>query len=106
MMIRAAFAVAVLFGTAAFGYDIHTKALTPVTEKAVPAGAPMKFVDGGSLDFVIVGDFGSERTRNTRSKKSIAPAAEFLVEAFEKTTGKKPVVLDASETAKIEAAKY
>ena len=106
MMIRTAFAVAVLFGTAAFGYDIHTKALTPVTEKAVPDGAPMKFVDGGSLDFVIVGDFGAERTQNTRSKKSIAPAAEFLVEAFERTTGKKPVVLDASETAKIEAAKY
>ena len=93
--------------TAAAAYDIHTKALTPVVEMGKPAGDQMKFVENGNLNFVIVGDFGAERTTNTRSKKSIAPAAEFLVEAFEKTTGKRPEVLDArTDAAKIGAAKY
>ena len=98
---------AALLVPAAFGYDLHTKALTPIVEKAKPAGGTMKFVENGELNFAIVGDFGAERTTNTRSGKSIAPAADFLVEAFEKTTGRRPPVLDARKDAeKIAAAKY
>ena len=106
MMKTCAGAAALLLAGTASAYDLHTKALTPIVEKAKPAGGEMRFVENGELNFAIVGDFAAERTENTRSKKSIAPAVEFLVEAFERTTGRKPVVLDASETARIAEAKY
>ena len=99
-------AAALLAAGAASAYDLHTKALTPIVEKAKPAGGEMRFVENGELNFAIVADFGAERTENTRSRKSIAPAVEFLVEAFERTTGRKPQVLDVAETEKIAAAKY
>lgn len=104
--IRAILALALVGGQAAFALDLHTKALTPIVEKAPPPGGPLRFVEKGELNFVIVGDFGAERTANTRSRKSIAPAADFLAEAFEKTTGRRPDVLDArKDAARIAAAK-
>ena len=104
--IRAILALALVGGQAAFALDLHTKALTPIVEKAPPPGGPLRFVEKGELNFVIVGDFGAERTANTRSRKSIAPAADFLAEAFEKTTGRRPDVRDArKDAALIEAAK-
>ena len=47
----------------AFAYDLHTKALVPIAERAKPAGAPMEFVKGGRLNFVVVADAKSEATR-------------------------------------------
>ena len=42
---------AVLFAGVAFGYDVHTKALTPIEEETRPAGSPMAFVRDGKIDF-------------------------------------------------------
>ena len=67
-------AAALLAAGAASAYDLHTKALTPIVEKAKPAGGEMRFVENGELNFAIVGDFAAERTENTRSKKGPPPS--------------------------------
>ena len=74
----------------AFAYDIHTKALTPITEKAAPAGAALRLVEGGELKFAIVTDDAK------RDKKAV----ELLREVFAKTVGKEPAVLKPGEAAK------
>lgn len=66
---------------AAEAYDIHSKALTPIIEKAKPAGAPMTFVKDGKADFSIVFDAKNQQA---------ARAAKLLMECFERTTGAKP----------------
>ena len=73
---------AMLAGTSVFAYDIHTKALTPITEKPVPAGTAMRFVEDGELRFAIVTD----------DAKRDAKAVALLREVFEKTTGRTPLV--------------
>ncbi len=71
-------------------YDIHTKALTPITEKPAPAGAAMRFVEGGALRFAIVTD----------DAKRDAKAVALLREVFEKTVGSAPLVLTPADAAK------
>lgn len=66
---------------AAEAYDIHSKALTPIVEKAKPAGVPMTFVKDGKADFSIVFDAQNQQA---------ARAAKLLMECFERTTGAKP----------------
>ncbi|MBQ2631091.1 MAG: hypothetical protein IJG13_15560 [Kiritimatiellae bacterium] len=66
----------------AFAYDLHTKALVPIAERAKPAGAPMEFVKGGRLNFVVVADV-----------KRQADAVGLIATAFEKTTGTRPEVV-------------
>ena len=74
----------------AFAYDIHTKALTPITEKTAPAGAPLRLVEGGKLRFAIVTDDAR------RDKKAI----DLLREVFAKTVGKEPAVMKPSDAPK------
>ena len=85
------FAAAAALATAgaAFAYDIHTKALTPITEKPAPAGPEMKFVDGGELKFAIVTD----------NAKRDEQAVALLREVFEKTTGRAPLVRKPADAA-------
>lgn len=66
---------------AAEAYDIHSKALTPITEKAKPAGEAVALVKDGKCDFAIVFD---------KADKNAAKAAKLLDDCFEKTTGAKP----------------
>ena len=73
----------------ASAYDIHNKALTPITEKPAPAGAVMRFVDGGEPRFAIVTDDVK------RDKKAI----DLLCEVFEKTTGRAPLVQTSAAAA-------
>ena len=91
-----------------FAYDIHTKALTPIVEDAAPQGAAMPFVRNGAPDFVLVTDTKAEADvgRVNRTEKSIAPAVEFLAEAFEKATGTRPAVVDAADAKRLAAAPY
>ncbi len=81
------------------GYDLRTKALTPIAFEKPSSHAPFKLVDNGELQFVIVTDKNVEK--NPRTAKSIAPAVAVIQEAFEKCTGKKPEILDVSEAEKI-----
>lgn len=85
--------------TSLHGYDLRTKALTPVTFEKTPSHAPFKLVDNGELKFAIVTDKNIET--NPRTAKSIAPAAVVIQEAFERCTGKKPEILDITEVEKI-----
>lgn len=66
---------------AAEAYDIHAKALTPIHEKAKPAGKALALVKGGRCDFALAYD--KKDARATR-------AAKLLEACFEKTTGTKP----------------
>ena len=69
-------------GLAAFGYDVHTKALTPIEEEARPAGSPMAFVRDGKIDFAIVADLKTEGTIGAKSDFSVRPAVRELTNAF------------------------
>ena len=69
-------------------YDLHTRALTPIEEKAAPAGGPMKFVENGELRFAIVTD----------DAKRDEKALELLREVFAKTVGREPSVLSPTAT--------
>ena len=86
--LAAALAAAVCLASAtADAYDIHTRALTPITEKPAPEGGPLRFVEGGELRFAIVTDDAK------RDKKAL----DLLKEAFDKTVGRAPAVLAPSE---------
>ena len=84
------FACAALAAASAVAYDIHTKALTPITEKPAPAGASMRFVENGALRFAVVTD----------DAKRDAQAVALLREVFEKTVGAAPQVLAPADAAK------
>ncbi len=78
-------ALAMLVAVNALGYDIHTKALTPVEEKPAPAGKAMRFVEEGRLRFSIATD------DEARDAKAIA----LLKEVFARTAGESPQVVAA-----------
>ncbi|MGI6098484.1 MAG: hypothetical protein GX174_14995 [Lentisphaerae bacterium] len=67
---------------AVHAYDIHSKALTPIAEKAKPSGEAMAFVKGGVRDFTIIFD---------KDHKPSVNAAKLLEKCFEKITGTKAV---------------
>ena len=83
---------AALAAASALAYDIHTRALTPITERPVTAGVAMRFVENGALRFVIVTD----------DEKRDAKAVALLSEVFEKTVGSAPQVLTPADAAKSE----
>lgn len=91
---------------AVFGYDIHKKSLTPVKEFARPAGAEMKFVENGALNFAIALDPQAETRAKNRTKKSIAPALVHLTNAIFRTTGRMPAVIDEADAAALKKWKY
>ena len=93
-----------LFSLWTNAYDVKTPALVPVKFQNAPKHDALKIVDNGELKFAIVTDKNAENIRRWREHKSIGPAVELLVEAFEKCTGKKPQVFDVSEIG--EAEKY
>lgn len=66
----------------ASAYDLHTKALTPITEQAKPAGAAMAFVKAGKCDFSINYD-----TKHAECRK----AAKLLEDVFAAALPEKPV---------------
>ena len=93
---------------AASGYDIHTKALTPISERAKPSGEAMPFVSGGRLDFAIVADLAAEARamKSNSTQASVAPAVEVLVEAFRRTAGQAPVVVQDGASPAAAGARY
>lgn len=80
---------------AASAYDIHAKALTPIREKAKPAGKALELVKGGRCDFSLVYDKGDAKE---------ARAARLLEECFEKATGTKPGAGGAYKIEIVQAA--
>ena len=93
---------------AASGYDIHARALTPITEGARPSGGDMPFVSGGRLDFAIVADLAAEARamKSNSTQASVAPAVEVLVEAFRRTTGQAPAVVQDGASPAAARARY
>ena len=53
--------LALIGGSAAAAYDIHSKALTPIIEKATPSGRPMVFIADGECNFTIEYDKTNEQ---------------------------------------------
>ena len=104
----AALAASLAAAAPAFAYDIHTRALTPVKEGARPAGGAMPFVSGGRLDFAIVADLAAEARamKSNSTQASVAPAVEVLVEAFRRTTGRAPAVVQDGETPAAVGARF
>lgn len=92
---------ALLLSANGWAYDLHTKALTPIVEDPVPAGGPLELVSRGKLNFALVADLHSEDGvgKVNRTEKSIGPALELLATAFERATGTRPPVVDASDAA-------
>ena len=82
------------------GYDVHTKALVPVTFEETPVHTPLRLVENGVLRFAIVADLKHEAEVKSNSPKCLESAIAVLAEAFEKCTGKRPVVLDISDQKK------
>ncbi len=95
------FAVAALAACAAAAYDLHTPALTPITEDAVPPGDPVQLASGGSLRFAIAWNPKCETNcgdyKPTRA--SIRPALQVLTNAFAHVLGAVPEIVDASDSA-------
>lgn len=87
-------------------YDIHTRALTPVAEKRVPAGEPMRFVEGGELRFAIVCNTRAESGCKYESRQSIGPAVKLLADHFERTVGKRPEIIDENDVSAIAKRPY
>ena len=58
----------------AFAYDLHTKALVPIAERAKPAGAPMEFVKAPW--FNVYGHVHDCATYSTWSKDSCCVCVE------------------------------
>ncbi len=83
-----------------YGYDLKTRALTPVSFEESPVHAPLTLVENGNLHFSIVTDLKIESRQKNNTEKSIAPAVSVLSEAFEKCTGKKPEIFDITELEK------
>ena len=97
---------AVLFAGAALGYDVHTKALTPIEEEARPAGSPMAFIRDGKIDFAIVADLKTEGTIGAKSDFSVRPAVRELTNAFVRCFGAAPDVCDFRAAGTACKAKY
>ena len=77
-------------------YDLHTKTLSHIEERTTPAGAPMRFVENGRLNFCLVGN-GDHLSR------------AVILDAFEKCCGAKPEFFfagDRKTEAKVKGYKY
>ena len=84
-------------------YDLHSRALVPIRENARPAGKPLVLVKGGDYRFAIAWSVGCERHcgPSRPTLPSIGPALDILTEAFERTFGRKPDVIDAGDASAV-----
>lgn len=71
------------------------RALNPVKFEETPKHAEIPLVKDGKLNFVIVRDAAAEQDKMPQERKSVTLAVEALVDAFERTTGQKPEVVNA-----------
>ncbi|MBQ6328586.1 MAG: DUF4838 domain-containing protein [Kiritimatiellae bacterium] len=89
----------------ACGYDLHTKALTPISENAVPAGSPLTLVENGECRCAIAWNVGCEPASDCgpykRTRASIGPALEILTNAFAHVFGVVPDIVDAKDSAAV-----
>ena len=85
--------------------NLKSKALFPVKWEKAAAHAPLKIVDNGKLDFVIVYDEKTEPAQILKVRKSARIAAYTIAEAFERTTGKRPLIVPPGDK-KINGFKY
>ncbi len=90
---------AVALGAAA--YDLHTPALTPITEDPEPAGDPVALVEGGRLRFAIAWNPQCETNCGAYkpTRASIGPALQVLTNAFAHVFGAAPEIVDAADEA-------
>ena len=86
---------------AAFAYDLHTPALTPITEEPPPPGAPVKLVEGGRLRFAIAWNPSCETNCGAYkpTRASITPALAVLTNACAHVFGAVPEIVDAADDA-------
>ncbi|MBQ2629106.1 MAG: DUF4838 domain-containing protein [Kiritimatiellae bacterium] len=91
---------------ASFAYDLHNPALTPVEEGPRPAGAAIRLVEGGKVNFAVVADTKTEGRVKSRSGYSIRPAIAELTNAFARCFGAVPEVCDFRDEAAYGKAKY
>jgi len=83
-----------VFAISAWSGKYTNPALNPVIFKSVETHSPIQLVKDGKLNFAIVYDSASEK--NTASyRQSIHQAVEALKDAFKKSTGQTPPVIDA-----------
>ena len=73
--------------------NLKSKALFPVKWEKNAPHAPLKLVENGKLNFVIVYDEKSEPAKMLKTRKSARIAAYTIADAFERTTGQKPLIV-------------
>ena len=87
------------------GADLKSKALFPVKWQKNAPHEPLKLVENGKLNFVIVYDEKSEPVKMLKTRKAARIAAYTIADAFERTTGKKPLIVPPGDK-KIAGFKY
>ena len=75
------------------GADLKSKALLPVKWEKSASHAPLKLVENGKLNFAVVYDEKTEPKKMLKQRKSARIAAYTIADAFERTTGKAPLIL-------------
>ena len=75
------------------GADLKSKALLPVKWGENLSHAPLKLVENGKLNFAIIYDEKTEPKKTMKQRKSARIAAYTIADAFERTTGKTPLIL-------------
>ena len=97
-----------LSASSILAYDLDTKALSPVKHGSTPQHQNLQLVSGKKLQFAIVTDSRGEQhlTGSKARDKSIAPAVQALVKAFEHCTGQTPAVVEAEDAAALERHAY
>ena len=97
-----------LSATSILAYDLDTRALSPVKHGPTPQHQNLQLVSGKKLQFAIVTDSHGEQhlTGPQANNKSIAPAVQALVKAFEHCTGQTPAVVEAEDAAALEHHAY
>ena len=78
-----------------FGYDLHTKALTPITEDPAPKGAAVTLVKGGVPECAVVFDKCDAWAREL----------EVITNAFARCTGRMPDVYTSAQSNEYMRAK-
>lgn len=96
-IVQMLFAVSAITGLPA--YDLHTRALVPVRENVRPSCRPLELVRDGECRFAIAWNEGCEKNcgKYRRTSASVTPALAILTEAFERTFGRAPDVIDAKD---------
>ena len=82
------------------GADLKSKALLPVKWEKSASHAPLKLVENGKLNFAVVYDEKTEPKKMLKQRKSARIAAYTIADAFERTTGKAPLIRPCSKTAR------